>query len=175
MKVEGTVDNIFSKTKDTRSGKQVTIFYAEVAGDTINMGFKPIWEEGEYVNVNVEEKYGELQVSKGGASSPGSAPSRGTSKTAPSKGGSYGAKGKFPVEPTDSQVSIIRQSSLNRAVDTVSNMVEQGIITPGNMEDYVDVVLELAYMYTDFGTGQREVKKAKHDEVKRAALEAVNG
>lgn len=174
MKVEGTVDNIFSKTKDTRSGKQVTIFYAEVGGWTINMGFKPIWEEGEYVSVNVEEKYGELQVSKGGPKVSAS-PSMGKSSSGTTKGGSYGAKGKFPVEPTDSQVSIIRQSSLNRAVESVNTLMEQGIIKLVDMDEYENTVFELAYKYTDFGTGQREVKKAKHDEVKRAALEAVNG
>lgn len=173
MQVKGNVVNTFSKTKNTRSGKMVTIHYAEIDdGTTINVGFKPMWEPGEYITVNVEEKYGELQIAKGGAPTTGSPT---TSTTNPPKsGGTYVPK-KFPLEATDQQVSIIRQSSLNRAVETTRDMVAAGIITPKNMEAYIETIMTLAYDYTDFGTGQREVKEAEERAVKKAALEAVNG
>ena len=172
MKVEGTVDSVYSKTKSTRSGKDVTIYYGTVEGTEVNLGFKPIWSEGEYVSVEVAEKYGEYQIT--GKAKPGSAPAAKT----PSKGVSSGSfkKGTFPLEPTDNQVSIIRQSSLNRAVEVVSNLSNEGLLKDIKTEqDYLDKIWELAYQFTDFGTGQREVKMSKDKEVKRAMMEAVNG
>lgn len=173
MKVEGTVDSVYSKTKSTRSGKDVTIYYGTVEGTEVNLGFKPVWSEGEYVNVEVAEKYGEYQIT--GKAKPGSAPAAKTpSKGAPNKGGSFN-RGSFPLEPTDNQVSIIRQSSLNRAVEVVEDLVEANVFTPGSEEEYLEKIWELAYQFTDFGTGQREVKMSKDKEVKRAMMEAVNG
>jgi len=173
MEVKGTVENVYSKTKSTRAGDKV-IWYADIDdGTTVNTGFKKMWEEGEYITAQVEEKYGELQVKRGAPSkgpSKGSAPSKGMAKG----GGTYATK-KFPLESTDQQVSIIRQSSLNRAVETVRDMIVAGTFKPKNEEAYLEKIWELAYEYTDFGTGQREVKAAEHQAAKRAALEAVNG
>ena len=179
MEVKGTVDSVYSITKNTRSGDK-TIWYGDVDGTTVNLGFNAIWEEGEYVTVNVEEKYGELQIvgsgpkKKSGGSWPKTAP-----KAAPKGGYSAPSKGRnaggFPINPTDSQVSIIRQSSLNRAVDVAGTLVANGMASAGTQEEYMDLIWELAYAFTDFGTGQREVRAAKHKEVQKAALEAVNG
>lgn len=171
MQVKGTVDSVYSKTKSTRAGDK-TIFYADVDGTEINMGFKPTMEEGEYVNVEVAEKFGELQiVGKGG----GKAPAKPSSTGSFSKGPAKSRGGAFPIEPTDSQVSIIRQSSLNRAVETIRDQINAGVLVVNTAEEYEAEVIRLAYEYTDFATGQREVKAAKHKEVQRAALEAVNG
>lgn len=171
MKVEGNVDSVYSKTKSTRSGKDVTIYYGTVDGTEVNLGFKPIWEEGEYVSVEVAEKYGELQIT--GKAKPGSKPA----SAAPSKGVSSPSfkRGSFPLEPTDNQVSIIRQSSLNRAVDVTDALVNNGLFKAKTEEEYIEKIWELAYQFTDFGTGQREVKMSKDKEVKRAMMEAVNG
>ena len=172
MKVEGTVDSVYSKTKSTRSGKDVTIYYGTVDGTEVNLGFKPIWSEGEYVSVEVAEKYGEYQIT--GKAKPGSTPApKGGVKPAPSSAGFK--KGTFPLEPTDNQVSIIRQSSLNRAVEVVRDMMHHSCLEIDNEEVYLNKIFGLAYKYTDFGTGQREVKMSKDKEVKRAMMEAVNG
>ena len=176
MEVKGTVENVYSKTKSTRAGDKV-IWYADIDdGTTVNTGFKSLWEEGEYITAQVEERYGELQVVRGGKSGGKSGP-RTPSSSVPTKGkatGNYSNK-KFPLESTDQQVSIIRQSSLNRAVETTRDMVAAGTFKPKNEEAYMEKIWELAYEYTDFGTGQREVKAAEHQAAKRAALEAVNG
>jgi len=175
MQVKGTVVSVYSVTKSTRAGDK-TIWYGEVDdGNTVNLGFKAIWEEGEYVTVNVEEKYGELQIARGGPkAAPRPAGGSKPAAAAPARKGG-GRSGGFPIDATDSQVSIIRQSSLNRAVDTVRDMINAGVLEPINQEEYNQAVFELAYSYTDFATGQREVKAAKHKEVQKAALEAVNG
>ena len=169
MQVKGTVQNVYSKTKSTRAGDK-TIWYADIDdGTTINMGFKALWEEGEYVTVNVEEKYGELQVARGGSKMGGG------SKPAPaakSAGSTYKAK-SFPLDATDQQVSIIRQSSLNRAVEVATLLYDKGELS--TEEQLMNKIWELAYEFTDFGTGQREVKAAEERAIKRAALEAVNG
>lgn len=172
MKVEGNVDSVYSKTKSTRSGKDVTIYYGTVDGTEVNLGFKPIWEEGEYVSVEVAEKYGELQIT--GKAKPGSTPAPKAGTKAVSSGSFK--RGAFPLEPTDNQVSIIRQSSLNRAVETVGLMMQNNMISESmTQEELEELIFELAYKYTDFGTGQREVKMSKDKDIKRAMLEAVNG
>jgi len=167
MQVKGTVQNVYSKTKSTRAGDKV-IWYADIDdGTTINMGFKALWEEGEYVVVNVEEKYGELQVARGAKAAGG--------KSVPPKkdtGSTYKAK-SFPLDATDQQVSIIRQSSLNRAVEVASLLYDKGELS--TEDQLMNKIWELAYEFTDFGTGQREVKAAEERAIKRAALEAVNG
>ena len=176
MEVKGTVENVYSKTKSTRAGDKV-IWYADIDdGTTVNTGFKSLWEEGEYITAQVEERYGELQVVRGGKgkATPSGRPTPAAKGGSKSTTGSYTAK-KFPLESTDQQVSIIRQSSLNRAVETTRDMVAAGMFKPKNEEAYLEKIWELAYEYTDFGTGQREVKAAEHQAAKRAALEAVNG
>lgn len=172
MQIKGTVDSVYSKTKSTRSGDK-TIYYMTVDGQEVNLGFKPTYSEGEYVNIEVEEKWGEWQiVGKGKAGGKAAAPT-----SSYKAGGKAGVKrGSFPVEPTDSQVSIIRQSSLNRAVDTVAIMAKEGMLADNlSQEELESIIFDLAYKFTDFGTGQREVKMAENQAIKRAALEAVNG
>ena len=167
MKVNGTVTNTYSKTKSTRVGDK-TIHYIEVDdGNTVNVGFKQTFEVGEVVNLDVAEKYGELQIARGGAKGGGGSvkptwkPS--TSSSAPPR-----ARGAFPIDPTDNQTSIVRQSSLNRAVDTATIMQQHGMFADDiSQEELVDIILEMAYQYTDFSTGQREVKAAR--KMKEAA------
>ena len=174
MQVKGTVENVYSKTKSTRAGDKV-IWYADIDdGTTINTGFKSLWEEGEYITCNVEEKYGELQIARGGSKG-GSRAAAPKSPGGPAKATGGGFSKKFPLDATDQQVSIIRQSSLNRAVETVRDMITAGVYAPADVDSYKELIWELAYEYTDFGTGQREVKAAEEKAVKRAALEAVNG
>lgn len=165
MKVNGTVTNTYSKTKSTRVGDK-TIHYIEVDdGNTVNVGFKQTFEVGEVVNLNVAEKYGELQIARGGAKTP--ATTKGSSYT-PSSSAPPRARGAFPIDPTDNQTSIVRQSSLNRAVDTATIMQQHGMFADDiSQEELVDIILEMAYQYTDFSTGQREVKAAR--KMKEAA------
>lgn len=158
MEVKGTIDSMWTKDITTKFG-QKAVHYANVNGQEINLGFKTQHAEGEYVTLQVEHKFGELQVARPGAkpstsgSQTNAAPA---TKSAPARG-----NGAFPIDATNGQVSIIRQSSLNRAVEATNAMMKEGVVSFSNVEDYMATVWELAYQFTDFGTGQREVKLAK--------------
>lgn len=180
MNITGTIDSIWSKTKTSKAGKPFNVWYCSVDGESINLGFKaeisgrPV-SEGEYLDVTVEKKYGEWQVQSGSVG--GTPPATPAPKAAPpAKSGGGGWKkggGTFPVSPTDSQVSIIRQSSLNRAVDVMGQLLSNGVVKVKNEEEYREKLFELAYDFTDFGTGQREIKKVEEMQALEAAKAAA--
>ena len=149
---------MWTKDINTKFG-QKAVHYANVDGKEINLGFKTDHSEGEYVTLQVEHKFGELQVARPGAKPASSGPAS-AGKAAPSTGG-YAKGGTFPIDATNGQVSIIRQSSLNRAVEATNALMEARVVEFTTTEDYMTHVWELAYQFTDFGTGQREVKLAK--------------
>lgn len=181
MNVTGTIDNIWSKSKMSKAGKPFNIFYCLVNGETVSLGFKPEANgkpvsEGEYVDWTLEKKFGEWQVASGAALSKAPAPA----PAAPAKSSGGGKKwggGSFPVSPTDSQVSIIRQSSLNRAVEVMGQLLGNGLLKCKNKDEYESHLFQLAYEFTDFGTGQREIKKVEAmkelEMAKAAAKEAA--
>ena len=168
MKINGTVTNTYSKTKSTRVGDK-TIHYIEVDdGSTVNVGFKQTFEVGEVVNLEVAEKYGELQVQRGAKKS-APATTKGSSYT-PASSAPARSRGAFPIDPTDNQTSIVRQSSLNRAVETAAIMFQHGMFADDiSQEELEDIIIGLAYKYTDFSTGQREVKHIKAMKEKASA------
>jgi hypothetical protein len=162
--VKGVVDRAFTKTKQTSKGDKI-INYIDVDGVEISTGFKADHQTGEMINISVDKKFGEIQ--KVGNNGEGQSPvSQLLSAPAAVKGnfggggGGWkgGAKGKFPVEPTDGQMSIIRQSSMNRAVEIVRDMMESDIFNPKTEQEYLTKLIEVALFVTDFGSGQDQVK-----------------
>ena len=131
FQVNGVVDNSFNKQKTSKAGKPFTIHYIEVDGVTISTGFKQEHSNGEMINIAVEEKYKEWQKvpNRSGDGLPpiGSAP-------APVVRGNFGGGGKaapsrtFPVDPHDGQMSIIRQNSMNRAVEIMAQWSDMGML-----------------------------------------------
>lgn len=158
--VSGNIDSIYTKTVQTKFGDKI-VYHAMVDGNDVNLGFKHQYAVGETVNLDVEHKYGGYQLipSAGNVSSPGNMVAG--SNSAPAKRTPAPKSGPaFPVATNTKDISIIRQSSLNRAVDVVEKLQAIGLFIPGNEQEYLDKVLEVAYMFTDFGSGQREVKQA---------------
>lgn len=147
-----------TKTVQTKFGDK-NVYHCEVGGQPINLGFKKVVEEGETVTLTVDRKYGGLQYVSHGGNAP--------AKPASNFGGQSGAAASttttvgFPVAKNSREVSIIRQSSLNRAVDVTHNMVSHELFKPATEQEYLDKIVELAYMFTEFSTGHREVNQAK--------------
>lgn len=160
--VAGTIESIYTKTVKTSRG-DAQVYHAMIDGNDVNLGFKHNYSVGETVNLPVEHKYGGYQLVQGGAPVPstgavGNAASSGTSASNRASAPRTGPA--FPVATNTKDISIIRQSSLNRAVEVVDNMVALGLFTAQNEQEYLDKIFEVAYQFTDFGSGQREVKQA---------------
>ena len=158
-KVNGIVTNVTSKQIQTKYGLK-NVYAVEVGDKVFSTGFKALYTVSEQINVLVEFKYGEYQLVDG---TPSNEPELGSEAAlevvAPRpftpKGG---GRGKFPIDPLDGQMSIIRQSSMNRAVDIVDNMVASSVISMLTQDEYMKKILEIAMIVTDFGSGQDIVK-----------------
>jgi hypothetical protein len=168
FKVSGVVDRDFTKTKKTKFGDKI-IHYASVDGQEFSTGFKKVFTSGEMVNCVVEHKFGEYQLVEGVA--PGTQPALGSAPPPAAKGNFGGggfkgaSKGTFPVGKTDGQMSIIRQNSMNRAVEIMSTWIQAGIWS-GDEEAYIRKLHEVALTITDFNSGQ--------DIMKLKAAQAAN-
>ena len=174
--ISGVVDRTWTKQKSTRFGEK-QLHYCSVDGVEFSTGFKKVFTDGEMINAVVKFNYGELQYQPNETADPslpkaqaGAPVSKGNF---PSKGGSYyGAKGKFPVDPKDGQMSIIRQSSMNRAVEIMEQLMEYQITKPATEEEYLKQLFEIALNITDFSSGN-DIMQLK--AAQQAQLEANNG
>ena len=161
-KVTGVVDSAFTKSKMSKAGKPFTVNYVTVGDVTYSTGFDAVHTEGQMVDIAVKWNYGEWQYLKGVASAgmpdcTGEKPVK--EVTTGSFGGKGGSRGKFPIDKEDGQMSIIRQSSMNRAVDLVDNMITSKVITiPASKDEYMAMVINVALIVTDFGSGQDIMK-----------------
>lgn len=174
FQVNGVVENSYNKQKTSRAGKNFTINYIEVDGVTISTGFKQEHTNGEMVNIAVEKKYNEWQKVDGrtgdGLPPIGTAP-------APVVKGNFGSGGKspsrtFPVDPHDGQMSIIRQNSMNRAVEIMAQWNDMGLLKDDMTEtEYLQKLIEVALNVTDFNSGQDIMKL----QAAQAANKAING
>lgn len=161
--VAGVIDNIYTKEVTTKFGPK-PVYIAQVGGQEVNLGFKTPLAMGETVSLNVEHKYGSLQLVQGPVT--GTAPQSNTNgATGPSATaagvpvtGPAPIKVEFPVEINTRGTSIIRQNSMGHARSIVDGMCLNGVFTPKSETEYLEKVIEIAYAVTDFSTGQREVK-----------------
>ncbi len=158
--IAGVIDSIYTKEVTTRFGPK-NVYHATINGHDVNLGFNTKLSQGENVVLNVENKYGGYQLLQGAPSGTATpVPAAGNSGPTEAVQSRPAGKFAFPVDINANGTSICRQSSLNRAVELVSLMVENEVITPQTEQDYLDKVFEIAYQFTDFTTGQREVKQA---------------
>jgi hypothetical protein len=157
----GKVENIFKNdVTNPKTGRVFPVYIATINGANYECGYKvPTFKVGDVVTIEYETKYGKRKITS--ASSGVTSAALGKSNNANS---STNVR-TFPVGIESPEMSIIRQSALKSAVDTVyhySEMYEsEGTIS---LDDYVEKVLAVAYKYTDFSSGQREVKLALKDE-----------
>lgn len=178
--VTGVVDKTWTKQKATRFGDK-ELHYVQVGGVTFSTGFKKVFTEGQMINAAVKFNYGELQyqpdANADGLPAATSGATR-TNSTGPgtikgnfqAKGGSN--RGTFPIDPKDGQMSIIRQSSINRAVEIVTGLMEADLFNPKTEDEYLHKVFEIALIVTDFSSGNDIMQLAA---AKAAAKEAING
>jgi hypothetical protein len=158
--ISGVIDSIYTKEVNTKRGP-ANVYHATINGHDVNLGFQTKLSQGENVVLNVENKYGGYQLIQGDPTGPT------TQVSAANASGNNGAvqprpaaKQAFPVDINANGTSICRQSSLNRAVESVVAMMKDGILMLKTEQEYLDKVFEIAYQFTDFSTGQREVKQA---------------
>jgi len=158
--ISGVIDSIYTKEVNTKRGP-ANVYHATINGHDVNLGFQTKLSQGENVVLNVENKYGGYQLIQGDPTGPTTQVS--AANTSGNNGGVQSrpaAKQAFPVDIDTTGTSICRQSSLRRAVESVAVMIEAGILSFRTEQDYLDKIFEVAYQYTDFTTGQREVKQA---------------
>jgi hypothetical protein len=160
--VSGVIDNIYTKEVNTKFGPK-PVYIAQVGGQEVNLGFKTPLAMGETVSLNVEHKYGSLQLvsdsvppaSNGQAVSSPQPTTSGRPQTGPAP-----VKVEFPVEYNSRGTSIIRQNSMVHATRIVEAQIAAGVFTPKTDDDITMKVLQVAEIVCDYSTGQRDVKAA---------------
>ena len=154
--IKGVVDNVFTKVKNTRKG-DFDINYVVVDGLEFETGFKQVFAKGEMITAGVEHKYGSWQYVEGvpQGTLPAAGAVTGPAAPAVSSSGSRGSGG-FPVDAKSGQISIIRQNSMNRAVEILAQWTSYAtpLWQPVTEGEYLKKLLEVALIITDFNSGQ---------------------
>ena len=169
MKITGEVVDTSSKVITAKStGKKFRVHYVELdGGEVVNVGFQNPYTVGAKVSLDVEEKYGELKLTKAGSS--GAASNGGDAAKAPSGGGGRTPPSgrPFPVPKTSGELAIIRQNALTNAVTMFCNGALEFVPNKDEMksvDELIEEVIKMAYAFADFSSGQREVKLATQME-----------
>jgi len=162
--IKGVVDSVFTKQVTTRFGDK-QVHHAKVDSIEFSTGFKQVVQAGEVINLPVAWQYGNWQYVETPDALRDTLPMVTAAETAAAApaasggGGSGGQKkgyGKFPVDPLDGQMSIIRQNSMNRAVEILENMMtaSPALFAPKDEAEYLKKLIEVALTVTDFNSGQ---------------------
>jgi hypothetical protein len=159
--IKGRIDAIRTKQVNTKFGDK-SVYIAVIGNQEVNLGFKHNFSEGETVSIEAEHKYGSLQYV-----GPAQAGAVATPASATPQGASAGASNAaFPVKTGANGTSICRQSSLKAALEYYG--------LPGTADaPTIEDVIQTAYIFTDFATGQREMKAAKAAAEQQATPQAV--
>lgn len=164
MQIKGTVDSVTDKVITSKAGKRFKVHYVVMDdGQEVNVGFKQPFAVGQYVTLDVEQKFGELKML---SSSNGNA--QAVSKSAPASGSAprpSASSRPFPVPKTSGEMAIIRQNALTNAVTMFCNGALEFV--PGKDEmkstdELIEEVLKMAYKFAEFSSGQREVALASN-------------
>lgn len=164
--IQGTIESLYTKDitikRGARAGSTSPVYHAVINGHDVNLGFQTSLVEGQSVVLDVETKFGGYHLVEPGK---GNVPSaNGVAAASPSVASknikSTTSAPAFPLGTNTKDISIIRQSSLNRAVEVVTLMINAGLYVPDHADSLMEKVFQVAYQFTDFGSGQREVKQA---------------
>lgn len=82
----------------------------------------------------------------------------GTAK--PSAGGRTYSRGKFPIEPDDGQISIIRQNALGAAI----NYMSAANMLAGKPADDLPTIIDVARSFEEYTSGELDREAAKRME-----------
>ena len=167
--IKGVVESTRSKTVKTVRGDS-PVYHTTVDGVEFSTGFTKKYSDGEMVTVGVAWKYANWQEQEGPISSglPAAVAGGGDANIGRELVAARGGKGSgaFPVDPKSGQISIIRQNSMNRAVEILGQWHDQGVFTAPDETSYLKKLIEVALTVTDFNSGQ--------DIMKLAAAQAAN-
>lgn len=193
-KATGSIVNFGSRRGVSgKTGKAFNIHNVTMSdGQTYEIGFNPLkgYSVGDNISFMWELKYGQRQVQTatitGAAASPSSggygyeddtpATSPAPTPTAAPKP-SYGAQKSyqpkvFPVPKDNGDRSICRQNALTNARELVTAMCGESYFK-GDLDAAADKIIQLAYKFEEFTTGDRELNAAKA-EVKNKGKKVVD-
>lgn len=156
--------------KSNRTGKMFPINYVELDnGARINVGFDQPYAVGQVVSIPTEVAYGELQVPRnppsGGGASAGATVADKESKPTQNRA-PYGRNTRFPVPKDHGDVSIMRQNALTNAVSFLTKRLIDEDASTGEvdnlpLDEAIELIIDTAYKFAEFTTGQREERMAK--------------
>lgn len=167
MNIDSNITSIdFESKVSSKTGKTFKIWSCTLEdGTVLKMGFnKPKYVVGQrIVGTATVNRFGDVEFSAGGPETKppaGGAPSRATT-----------AAGRtFPVSKTSPEMSIIRQNSLTNANTVMKTLMQNvefsklGLLDGAGVFDvdkFSEMLMNYAYMFTDFSSGQREAKMVK--------------
>lgn len=163
--MQGTIIGFDSEMITPNGKKPFTVHKVNIDGTWYECGYKKPtgFGPGDVVSFDAEKKYGKMslttQLSRaggGGVVDGGAA----TPKAAPAQRGGYGggvAK-EFPVPMFHPDRSIIRQNALAHATKLYCDAVSGHTIS--DLDEAAERIIQLAYKFEDYATGQREVRMA---------------
>jgi len=157
--IVGTVANVRQKVVTNKvTKKQYTLFIYEVDDTIINGGFNQKYNVGDSFNEECTmSKFNELTMPK--HTPQGKFVNTSKYDSVPTTSSGPPAR-SFPVNKLSPEMAIIRQSALKAAVDVYGSMI------PPDADDgeeidvdaHAEKIIQLAYKFADFSSGQREVK-----------------
>jgi hypothetical protein len=156
----GKVNNVLFETINKPGKRPFTVHRVQLAnGDEVEVGFKQPYRVGDNFNSEVEFKFGKWKEVRalGGAAPATPAPS---SPSGASTSGN-GAPATFPIPKGNKESAIIRQNALTNAVKLFE--VQAATSDEAALTDEVaaERVIQIAYKFAEFSSGQREVRLAK--------------
>lgn len=165
--MQGTINGFDSETISPNGKKPFTVHKVNIDGTWYECGYKKPagFGPGDVVSFDAEKRYGKMSLTTplsratGGGSS--STPPADTAKPAPSRGGYGGGVAKeFPVPMFHPDRSIIRQNSLAHATELYVNGQASTLL---DLQAAAEQIIELAYKFEEYATGQREVRMANEE------------
>ena len=158
--VTGIIEQKSQREVNTKFGPKQS-YSIKVNGEWYSAGFKPCpYEEGQTICADYTTNGAYKNISGYGAAPAGAAPT--PSGAAPAAAGGYGrapAK-EFPLQADHPDRVIVRQNSLAHATAlyTSQPLAEGETLVLVNA---AEEIIQLAYMFEAYSTGEREVEAAK--------------
>jgi hypothetical protein len=170
--VSGIVTNVYTKQFNIKNGPRAgqvgnKHYITLDQGGDFCVGFKQPYKVGDAVSGTSEMKFGDNNFN-GGVAGPGVAPAAPLASSGSSQ--SYAPKQAasdrtFPVKMTSPENAIIRQNALTNARELVTRVRGDLAISSATPEErkaqllsYVEDIILVAYKFSEFSSGQREVR-----------------
>lgn len=157
-KVSGIVVEIKTRSVAGKFGRPGTAYNIVLDdGNSYSAGFKsPPCSAGDKVQFDVvmNGKYSNADFNSIEVLGKGAVPAAASTSYSPSRS----SGGGFPVATDSDKYAIIRQNALTNAVATLGRFTQDNPAATQTLDELVEQIIEVAYKFTDFTSGQREVK-----------------